>query len=73
MAMYPNLAAEMARRNVRSDDIAKSINVCNRTARNKLAGRVPFTWPEAKTIRNQFFPDIAMDVLFETDNGPIVA
>ena len=64
MVKYPNLEAEMVRRAVSREDMAQSINVRDRTIRNKLTGRTPFTWPEVKRIRTQFFPDIPMDVLF---------
>ncbi len=64
MLKYPNLGAEMVRRNVTNKDIAQSIHVCTRTFQNKLSGRVAFTWPEVKAIRKQFFPDLTLDELF---------
>lgn len=67
MAKYPNLVAEMARRDVSCAAIARSLKVCDKTAKNKVAGRVEFTWPEAKTIHTQFFPDVQIDVLFATN------
>lgn len=66
MVMYPNLEAEMIRRDVSHDSIAQSINVKSRTVRNKLSGKTPFTWPEVKTIRKNFFSDIPVEVLFAT-------
>lgn len=65
MTKFPNLSAEMVRRDVSCDSLAKSVDVCDRTMRNKLAGRVPFTWPEVRTIHWRFFPDVPLDTLFE--------
>ena len=60
MVRYPILAGEIAKRGIKKKAIAKSIGVCD-----KLAGNAPFTWPEVKTIRHQFFPDLDPDYLFE--------
>lgn len=65
MVRYPILAGEIAKRGIKKKDIAKSIGVCDKSLRNKLAGNAPFTWPEVKTIRHQFFPDLDPDYLFE--------
>lgn len=64
MVHYPVLAAEIARRGIKKKAIAESIGVCSKALSNKMAGRAPFTWPEVKTIRHQFFPDMDPDVLF---------
>lgn len=64
MVYYPALEREIAGRGIKKKAIAASINVCNKSLNNKLSGRVPFTWPEVSKIRNQFFPDMAHDVLF---------
>lgn len=65
MVRYPILAGEIAKRGIKKKAIAKSIGVCDKSLRNKLAGNTPFTWPEVKTIRHQFFPDLDPDYLFE--------
>ena len=72
MVTYPVLAGEIAKRGIRKNAIAKSIGVCDKSLNNKLNGRVPFTWPEVRTIRHQFFPDIPPDELFAeaADAGP---
>ena len=44
-----------------------SLGICDKTLKNKLAGRTPFTWPEIKEIQQQFFPDMQMEVLFKTN------
>lgn len=43
MVKFPNLEAEMVRRDVSNKKIAETIGVCERTLRNKMIGRVSFT------------------------------
>ncbi len=64
MVMYPILAGEIAKRGIKKKTIAQSIGVCDKSLNNKLQGRVEFTWPEVRTIRHQFFPDMDPDELF---------
>lgn len=64
MVYYPTLEREIAGRGIKKKTVAESINVCNRSLNNKLSGRVPFTWPEVSKIRNRFFPDMTVEVLF---------
>lgn len=64
MVYYPNLAGEIAKRGIKKKKIAESIGVCDKAFNNKMSGRSPFTWPEVRTIRHQFFPDMDPDVLF---------
>ena len=64
MIYYPAPEREIAGRGIKKKTIAESINVCPKSLNNKLAGRVPFTWPEVSKIRSQFFPDMSPDVLF---------
>lgn len=66
MVTYPVLVGEIAKRGIKKKTIAQSIGICDKSLSNKLNGRVPFTWPEVKTICYQFFPDMAPDVLFDT-------
>ena len=74
MVLYPVLAGEIAKRGIKKKDIAKSIGICDRAMSNKFSGRVPFTMPEAKTIKREYFPDIPLNVLFaeadELNNTP---
>lgn len=65
MVRYPVLAGEIAKRGIKKKVIAESIGVCDKSLRNKLNGKIPFTWPEVKTIRRQFFPDMSPDYLFK--------
>lgn len=63
--MYPNLNAEMARRNITSQKIGEVLRKCEKTARNKLNGDTPFTISEARLISEQLFPGMSIDYLFE--------
>lgn len=64
MVAYPVLAGEITKRGIKKNVIARSIGVCDKALNNKLNGRSPFTWPEVKTIRRKFFPDMMLDELF---------
>lgn len=64
---YPNLAGEIARRGIKKKAIAASIHVCGKSLWKKMNGKVQFTWPEVKTIRETFFPDMDVDYLFEKE------
>lgn len=68
MVRYPVLASEIARRGIKKKSIAESIGVCGRSLNNKMNGRAAFTWPEVKTIRHQFFPDMDPEILFSEDS-----
>lgn len=62
-----NLYAEMIRRDVSIRDIEEIIGKSRRTARDKIKGVTPFTFPEAQKIRKSLFPDIPIDYLFADD------
>ena len=64
MVQYPVLVGEFAKRGIKKKVICESIGVCDTSLRRKLDGKVPFTWPEVKTISHRFFPDIPLDELF---------
>lgn len=61
--------AEMARRDLTTDDLAKIIKINPRTVRNKLYGRTEFKWPEVIKIRDSIAPDKTLEELFEKSNG----
>jgi len=62
--MLQNLRGEMARRNVTACDIGRVIGKTDRTARDKIADRYPFTLTEAKIIRDTFFRGMDLEYLF---------
>jgi predicted transcriptional regulator len=63
--MYRNLMAEMVRRNLTVDDLAKIIKIDPRTLRNRIYGRTDFKWPEVTKIRDNIAPDKTLEELFE--------
>ena len=62
--MYRNLEAEIVRKNLNKEDIAKAINKTYNTLTLKIAGRYPFTYDEAVTIQENFFPNCEIKQLF---------
>lgn len=69
MATYPTLVREICNRGIKLKAIASAANISERALYNKMQGIRPFTWPEVKIIRKQFFPDLSVDELFETEAG----
>lgn len=65
MALYPILVGEIAKRNIKRKSVAQALGITEKALYNKIIGKSPFTWPEVRTIRKCFFPDIPSDVLFE--------
>lgn len=66
MVLYPVLIGEMAKRGIKKITVAQSLGMCDKALRNRLNGKTKFTWPEVKTIRRRFFPDMTADELFAT-------
>ena len=54
---------EIAKRGIKKKVIAESIGVCRRSLQNRLDGKVPFSYQDAKTIQMRFFPDLTLDYL----------
>lgn len=65
--MYSNLNAEMARKNVTINDLAKTIDCSYETMRKKLKGKSPLLFSEATKIRKKYFNNMSTDKLFEVD------
>ena len=71
-AVFPNLAAEIARRGIKKVTIAEKLGISPRSLYSKLAGETSFTWEEVCAIREAFFPDMDPTSLFyrpEQDAG----
>lgn len=67
--MYPNLNAELARRNIKRSDIAKDLfNGRTSSVSDKLNGKYPLLLSEATGIKNQYFPELELGYLFEKEN-----
>jgi hypothetical protein len=64
--MYRNLEAEMARKGLSKREVAEGIGM-NRypTFIEKMNGNYKFKLDEAVAIRDNFFPDLTLDYLFE--------
>lgn len=62
--MLSNLKAEIARKDLKTEDIAKALDVNEKTVRNKISGITPFTFPESLVVRDSFFPELDIEYLF---------
>ena len=64
--MYPNLKAEFTRRGLTLEKVAPILGVTISTLSQKMNGKYPFTFDEAKTLKNDVLKtDISLEVLFE--------
>lgn len=66
---FPNLRAEMARRNISIQDIAKGIKTGRDTAGAKLSGKRPIHLDEAVKITDTFFPGEDVRYLFALEDA----
>lgn len=64
--IYRNLAAEMARKCMTMKAIASVLKISGTSASNKLRGISDFTITEAFKIRDELFPILTVDYLFDT-------
>ena len=64
VTMFPTLNGEIANRGIQRTVIARTINISYSSFRNKMKGITPFTFEEACTIQERFFPDMDMRTLF---------
>lgn len=67
--LYPNLAAECARKGIKQKDIARVIDTRRiATVSAKLSGKSPLLIDEAFKIQSAFFPNCTLDYLFQTSS-----
>lgn len=66
--MYNNLEAEIIRKRIRKQEIAREIGRTYNTLILKLAGKYAFTYDEAVTIQEKFFPECDLKELFKKVN-----
>lgn len=64
--MYPALRKEMKERKVRGKDIARLLGFAEMSVSNKMTGVTPWRLNEAFMVRDEFFPDLTVDYLFQT-------
>lgn len=65
--IYPNLNAEMARRNISQQELAELIGRTKSTMSLKLNGKTSLSLEEAFEIKNAVRTRLTLDVLFATD------
>lgn len=63
--MYKNARAEMVRRGLRLEDVAKQMEKSISTLSLKLNGKFPFTLNEAKQFKEIVGSELPLEVLFE--------
>ena len=63
--MYPNVNAEMARRNILQADLADELGVTRATMSLKLSGKSPISLDEAFAIKEALHSRLSLDVLFD--------
>lgn len=62
--MFPNLKAEMARKNIDGVTISSHLGCTPKTFSSKLTGKTEFTRSEIFQIRKEFFPNLSVEYLF---------
>ena len=68
--MFPNLKAEMARKNITCKDIGSAIEKTSEWMESRLQGKAMLPIDEAIKIRQTFFPYASYEYLFS--DTPIV-
>ena len=63
--MYSNVKAELARRNLNIVDLSKMTGIRYQTLVDKINGKYPMTFDEAKKIKEALEVDIPMEELFK--------
>jgi transcriptional regulator with XRE-family HTH domain len=65
--MFPNLRAEMARRNISVHKLAKMIGMSDSTMADKWHGRTSFSLEHAIAIKNALGVDMELEELFQKE------
>ncbi|MBY0756946.1 helix-turn-helix domain-containing protein [Clostridium sardiniense] len=66
--MFKNLKAEMVRYDISVSQIAETLNVSERTAKNYINGTTKISWLDVLKIQKVLFPEQRVAYLFEIDN-----
>lgn len=61
---FPVFERKIEERGIKKYKIAEALDVSYRSLRNKMQGTTPFTWDEACTIQEKFFPDMELKTIF---------
>ena len=67
--MYPNLNAEIARKNLTNAQLAKVLGLTSSTVSQKRNGLFDFTLKEAKALKHFLKVNIPLEELFEEARG----
>lgn len=67
--MYPNLEAELKRKNIKRQKIGEILNLSQSTISQKLTGQYDIKLKEAKEIKEFLKVDIPLEILFEEKKG----
>lgn len=70
--MYPNLEAELARKNIKRSDLAAFLNCTVGTISEKMTGKSDFSFSAAKKIKAWLGVDVPLEILFD-DREPSAA
>ena len=65
-----NLKGEMKRIAITQNDVADLLHMSTGNVNKKIAGSVPFTIDEARSIRDTYFPEMTIDFLFSPAELP---
>ena len=65
--MYLNLKAEMARKDMKIDDLAKALGISAASASKRLSGKAKLSLKDAKEIKNALGVDIPLEELFKEE------
>lgn len=63
--MFPNLKAELQRKNISLVSVAKLINCTEKTLQNKMNGKTDFRLNEVLAINEQLLPEFELKYLFK--------
>lgn len=63
--MYKNLEAEMTRKGISKKKLAKQLKIPYTTLLDKFNGDSRFWFDEALQIKEEVFPDLSVEYLFE--------
>ena len=65
--MYPNLRAEMARKEINQNELADAVGITPATMSLKLSGKAKLTLDEAFAIKECVRSRLSLDALFATE------
>ena len=65
--MYKNLIYLMAKKKIRQYQVAKLLDISARAVYQKTHGLRDFKLTEAFKVRDEFFPELSLEYLFEKE------